>query len=103
MELVIASVIGYTFRARPFNILFEQVQQVAAELADQMLPSITTIEVKPEMLQGDNLVAWRTDLALGPRGMPLREPPLPPTLVVLNPGDTELPQPPVTRPSRTAA
>lgn len=37
--------IGYTFRAQPFNVLFQQVQQVASELADQMLPTITTIEV----------------------------------------------------------
>merc|ERR1719502_364663 len=65
MELVVAIIIGYTFRAQPFNVLFQQVQQVAAELADQMLPSITTIEVKPDMLQGDNLIAWRSDLHLG--------------------------------------
>merc|ERR1719149_499398 len=64
MELLIATSIGYAFRAQPFNILFQQVQQVAAELADQMLPTITTIEVKAEMLEGDNLTAWRTDLGL---------------------------------------
>merc|ERR1719399_1697652 len=33
LELVIATSIGVTFRAQPFNILFQQVQQVAAELA----------------------------------------------------------------------
>ena len=51
MELLVAVMIGYTFRSQPFNILFAQVQQVAAELADQMLPTITTIEVKEDMLQ----------------------------------------------------
>ena len=93
MELVVAASIGLTFRAQPFNILFQQVQQVAAELADQMLPSITTIEVKSDVLQGDNLIAWRSDLGLDSGRHPTRpnEPQLPPTLVVLNPGDTELP------------
>merc|ERR1719379_2259147 len=78
MELIIATAIGFTFRAQPFNILFQQVQQVAAELADQMLPSITTIEVKEEMLSGDNLIAWRSDLELGRH----QDPSMPPTLVV---------------------
>ena len=92
MELIVAASIGLTFRAQPFNILFQQVQQVAAELADQMLPSITTIEVKSEVLQGDNLIAWRSDLGLDAGRHPTRpNEHLPPTLVVLNPGDTELP------------
>merc|ERR1719380_166509 len=49
MELFVAVTIGYTFRAQPFNVLFQQVQQVATELAEQMLPSITTIQLKPEV------------------------------------------------------
>lgn len=67
---------------------------MAAELADQMLPTITTIEVKAEMLEGDNLIAWRTDLGLDAAAQARRnqDPSAhPPTLVVLNPGDTELP------------
>merc|ERR1719456_1516925 len=84
MELTIAVGIGYTFRAQPFNVLF---QQVATELADQLLPSITTVEVKPEVLNGSNLIAWRASLDLDNT-----QPQLPPTLIVLNPGE-EMPQP----------
>ena len=91
MELVIAVGIGHTFRARHFNVLFTQVQQVAAELADQMLPSITTVQLKETELQGQNLIAWRPTLNLPSASS---APSLPPTLVVLNPGDSELPQPP---------
>merc|ERR1719321_888397 len=82
MELTIAVGIGSTFRAQPFNVLFQQVQQVATELADQLLPSITTVEVKPEVLNG-----WRASLDLDQT-----QPQLPPTLIVLNPGE-EMPQP----------
>ena len=101
IELLVAVAVGLTFRAQPFNVLFTQVQQVAAELADQMLPSITTIEVKPEMLQGDNLIAWRADLGLGGAGGPSRlvSPNAPPTLVVLNPGDTQVEDPVTVRSS----
>ena len=102
---------------------------MANELAEQMLPSITTVQVratttrlpcshlalsdrrqathprsprptrlplfhrtqlKADMLQGSNLIAWRSDLDLS-RAEPTG---LPPTLVVLNPGDQELAQPP---------
>lgn len=100
MELTVAISIGYTFRAQPFNILFTQVQEVASQLADQMLPSITTIEVKPDMLQGDNLIAWRSDLGLSR----IADAQMPPTLVVLNPGDEDVTPPragPVT-PSHTS-
>ena len=98
LELSVACAIGYAFRARPYNILFEQVQQVANELADQMLPSITTISVKDEMLQGEGLIAWRSDLPLhGPGANQPAAPSsqqAPVTLVVLNPGDEEMPPPP---------
>jgi len=92
MELTIAIGIGYTFRAQPFNILFHQVQQVAQEIADQLLPTITTVEIKPGILSGgNNLIAWRESLDLTNV-----QPQLPPTLVVLNPGDTEIPTPSTT-------
>eukprot|EP00316_Scyphosphaera_apsteinii_P020189 CAMPEP_0119313406 /NCGR_PEP_ID=MMETSP1333-20130426/28978_1 /TAXON_ID=418940 /ORGANISM="Scyphosphaera apsteinii, Strain RCC1455" /LENGTH=671 /DNA_ID=CAMNT_0007318237 /DNA_START=28 /DNA_END=2043 /DNA_ORIENTATION=- len=87
MELVIAIGIGYTFRAQPFNVLFQQVQQVATELADQLLPSITTVELKPGVFNGSNLIAWRASLDLNSPASAL-----PTTLVVLNPGDEEMPQ-----------
>ena len=60
-----------------------QVQQIAEELAEQMLPAITTVEVKPEALGGANLIAWRPDLQLGGPS----DHAVPATLVVLNPGD----------------
>ena len=87
MELGIAIGIGYTFRAQPFNVLFQQVQQVATELADQLLPSITTVEIKPDVLNGADLIAWRSDLQLS--GRP-GDASMPATLVVLNPGDKEM-------------
>ena len=69
--------------------------QVASELADQLLPSITTVEIKPDMLNGPDLIAWRSDLRLGAEG----DTHMPATLVVLNPGDVETSQP-ATAPSR---
>ena len=51
MELVVAVGIGHTFRAQPFNVLFQQVQRVAAELAEQLMPSITTVQLKEGELQ----------------------------------------------------
>merc|ERR1719473_1835044 len=87
MELFIAVGIGYTFRAQPFNVLFQQVQQVATELADQLLPSITTVEIKPDLLNGADLIAWRSELQLQGGGYEQ----MPATLVVLNPGDKEMP------------
>ena len=97
MELTIAVGIGYNFRARPFNVLFQDMQQVATELADQMLPRITTVTVKPDMLDGPNLIAWRETLEL--HGAPANgQQQLPATLVVLNPGDVEEePLPPTRR------
>ena len=95
MELFIAVAIGFTFRAQPFNVLFQQVQQVASDMADQLLPSITTVEIKPDLLNGADLIAWRADLRLGAEG----DTHMPTTLVVLNPGDKEMP-PPSTVPSR---
>lgn len=89
VELTIAFCIGYTFRAQPFNVLFTQVQQVAEELADQMLPTITTVEIKPDDLTGQGLVAWRPNLDFTAAQS---EPQLPATIIVLNPGDTELTQ-----------
>jgi len=60
---------------------------VATELADQLLPSITTVEVRESELGGPNLIAWRPSLDLNSA-----EAHLPATLVVLNPGDEEKPQ-----------
>ena len=62
---------------------------MASELADQLLPSITTVEIKPDLLNGADLIAWRADLRLGAEG----DTHMPATLVVLNPGDVEMPPP----------
>jgi len=95
MELLVAIIIGYHFRSRPFHIHTAQVAAVAAELADQMLPSITTIEVKMDLENGepdksciDNRIAWCSDSDRA------RDNRLPATVIVLNPGDEELPPPP---------
>ena len=90
VELVLTVGIGYTFRARPLNVMFQQVQQAAVQLAEQMLPRITTVLVKPDELSGPNLIAWRQDLTLQQDGVlaPAQQEGLPPaTIVVLNPGD----------------
>jgi len=68
---------------------------VASEIADQLLPSITTVEIKPDLLNGADLIAWRSDLRLGAEG----DTHMPATLIVLNPGDKEM-EPPSTVPSR---
>ena len=65
-------------------------QQVATELAEQMMPSITTVTVKADMLHGSNLIAWRENLDLSVGAPPSTQ--LPATLVVINPGDREEPQ-----------
>lgn len=65
---------------------------MAAELAEQMLPSITTVEVKPETFSGEGLVAWRPDLDLN--AQPRQgEAQMPNTILVLNPGDVEVRNP----------
>jgi hypothetical protein len=66
------------------------VQQVAAELAEQMLPSITTVELKPGAFSGEGLVAWSPDMDLTTPRRRRGEPQLPPTILVLNPGDVEI-------------
>jgi hypothetical protein len=103
MEILVAVVIGYTFRAQPLNVHFQQVQQVAAELAEQLLPSITTVEVKPETFSGEGLVAWRPDLDLNAHRRQ-GEPQMPSTILVLNPGDIEVHDTPAprARPTRQA-
>lgn len=93
MEILVAVAIGYSFRAQPLNVHFQQVQQVAAELAEHMLPSITTVEVKPETFSGEGLVAWRADMDLNAQRRQ-GEPQIPSTILVLNPGDIEVHNPP---------
>ena len=91
MELVVATSIGYTFRARSFHVHFSQAAQVAAELADQMLAPFTTIQVEPTAEESAGRIAWRT--APPTEGAPTESKSLPPTLLLLNPGDVEVPQP----------
>ena len=43
MELLVASLIGYHFRARPFPVAPREAEQLAASLVDTMLPSMTVI------------------------------------------------------------
>jgi len=59
MEICITAGIGYQFRARPFNVLSHQMQQIATEIADQMLPRITAVVLKEDMFDAPNLIAWR--------------------------------------------
>ena len=91
-ELFFALLIGYTFRATPRNVLFQRVQAQVAELAEQLLPQITTVEIGPDVLGegGSHLQAWRQDMQLAnvnvlPQDAQAE---LPPRLVVVNPGDS---------------
>jgi hypothetical protein len=45
LELTTAFLIGYAFRARPLNVMFEQVESEAVEVARDLLPSLTTVTV----------------------------------------------------------
>ena len=98
LELTAAWSIGYAFRARPFNVMFQQVQQLALDLAEQFLPQVTTVELNVSELRGDGTVPWSDALELTPRGVVKPRPaaaqqpqqPPPPVLMVLNPGESEV-------------
>ena len=64
LETVTAAIVGYVFRARPFNVMFEQVQQLAADVADSLLPQITTVVVDLHALRGDGTVPWSRSMEL---------------------------------------
>jgi len=101
LELSTTLAIGYAFRARPFGVLFEQVQQLAVDLAAEMLPQLSTVTIDVAELRGDGTIPWSRELKLdgshettssttaagpsgGADGGPLEAPPL---LLVLNPSD----------------
>ena len=72
-------------------MLFQRVQAQVAELAERLLPQITTVEIGPEVLgEGSTeLQAWRQDLQLANANVPQdarAEPP--PRFLVVNPGDS---------------
>ena len=75
-------------------MLFQRVQAQVAELAERLLPQITTVEIGPEVLgEGSTeLQAWRQDLQLANAAVDLppqgarAEPP--PRFLVVNPGDS---------------
>ena len=71
MELLVASSIGYTFRARSFHVHFSQAAQVAAELADQMLAPFTTIQVEASAENSAGRIARRTETLVG--GAPIEQ------------------------------
>ena len=117
MELLIAFLVGWCFRAQPFVVQPHQSAAVAAVLSDAMLPLMITILVGPDGLtqgKSDALIACRSEAphgapapthsahdgaqppatayAIGPT--PSETDPKPPhMLLVLNPGDVEQPQP----------
>jgi hypothetical protein len=121
MELLIAFLVGWCFRAQPFVVQPHQSAAVAAVLSDAMLPLMITILVGPDGLtqgKSDALIACRSE---APHGAPApthsahdgahppgtayaispspsdSDPKHPHMLLVLNPGDVEVPQPPRTR------
>mmetsp|Transcript_388 Transcript_388/g.980 ORF Transcript_388/g.980 Transcript_388/m.980 type:complete len:390 (-) Transcript_388:194-1363(-) len=82
MELSCVVAIGLTFRARPFNTMFQQVQEFGLQLAEQLLPSVTTVSINTLELSGPGMVEWNEKM---------EEPPEPTTtLIVVNPGGDEM-------------
>ena len=84
--------------------IFQQVQAPArgAGAGGPAVPPITTVEIGTDLLDGTNLIAWRADLQpgapqlsaeVGGRAAVPTQPHMPTTLVVLNPGDREMPSP----------
>ena len=53
LELAAVCAIGTVFRPRPFNVLFEQAHQLAAVLAEELLPGISTVTIDVAELRGD--------------------------------------------------
>ena len=49
LELAGTLVVGYKFRPRPLNAMFEQTQQLAMDLASEMLPQISTVTPNPTL------------------------------------------------------
>ena len=93
LEIITAALIGHAFRARPLNAMFEQVQQIAMDLAQDLLPQISTVTVDVAALRGDGTVPWSRaiDLQAAKRTGQLSPVLTPPEmLLVLNPADTEL-------------
>ena len=89
LELSTALLIGYAFRARPLSAIFEQVQQIAMDLAKDLLPEISTVTVDVAALRGDGTVPWSRDINLRDvpqQGAEVEQAPAD-MLVVLNPGD----------------
>lgn len=85
LELSAAVLIGHTFRARHLNALFQQVQAMALELAEELLPQITTVTVDAAALRGSGTVSWSETLDLKEAITQAQE--APPFFIVLNPGD----------------
>ena len=95
LEAGTALLIGRAFRARPLNAMFEQVQQLAVDLAGDLLPQISTVTIDVSALRGDGTVPWSrsinlrdgvqpstADLITQPKGAGP-----PDLLLVLNPAD----------------
>jgi hypothetical protein len=64
LEMVTSVLIGVAFRARPFNVLFEQSHQLAVNLADEILPSIQTVTIDVDALRGSSTVPWSRSMLL---------------------------------------
>jgi len=73
LELVTTAILGWQFRPRPFNALFEQVQELVQQAAAEVLPQFSTVTVDVEELRGDGrLPPWSADLdfaAASPRAI----------------------------------
>mmetsp|Transcript_43572 Transcript_43572/g.107801 ORF Transcript_43572/g.107801 Transcript_43572/m.107801 type:complete len:403 (+) Transcript_43572:85-1293(+) len=83
MELLVFTFIGVQFRARPINSVFQQMQAFGLQLAEQLLPSVTTISINMLELSAPGMVEW-SDKMMVPPEPGVEEPPM--QLIVVNPG-----------------
>lgn len=86
MELVVVTYIGVQFRARPLSAVFQQMQQFSLQLAEQLLPSVTTISLNRLELSAPGMVEWSDKMEAPPDASEQDEM----TLIVVNPGGEEL-------------
>jgi len=79
MELAIIGYVGHTFRVRPSNSVFHAMPEFTQEIAERLLPSITTVSISALELSGPNMMEWGKEAGDE----------TPDQLVVVNPGADE--------------
>ncbi|KAJ1628090.1 hypothetical protein T492DRAFT_162757 [Pavlovales sp. CCMP2436] len=79
MELGCAIYIGLTFRARQLSFVFQQMQDFGLQLAEQLLPSVTSVSISSLEISAPGMVEWSDKMQEPPDAAAA-------TLIVVNPG-----------------